>query len=148
MTPLNQAEQDFLAAHGGWDPEPEESAAVRRSMRMGFEALLSGALSTREVADLLHEGVNDVQELAERGTLYRFEYEGEHYFPEWQFAGDAPLPHLKDVLEAMAGAHPMTVGSFMTLGSEELDGVSPSRWLAAGRPVEKVVWLAESLFAW
>lgn len=113
---------------------------------MAFEALLDGVLSLVEVGDLLHEPVTHVQDLAEQGRLYRFEYDGEHYFPDWQFTSDAPLPHLREVLAALRGAHPMTVGGFMTLDSDELDGFSPSRWLAAGRPAEKVVWLAESLF--
>lgn len=87
-----------------------------------------------------------MQASVQEGRLYCFSNRGTQLFPDWQFTGGTTLPHLHDVLRALRGIHPATVGGFMTLENDELDGLSPVEWLASGRPVQKVVVLAGELF--
>lgn len=149
-TPLTRAEERFLAAHEGpaTTSEAEELEATRRASHTALRATLAQTVSAQAITARLGLTSAAVQSLVDQGNLYCFTYHGRQKFPSWQFTDDGPLPDLAPVLAALGEAHPATVAGFMTLSSDELDGLSPVHWLAAGRPVANVVLLAESLFAW
>lgn len=149
-TPLTRAEEQFLAAHGGPAPtsEAEKLEAMRRSSPAAGRATLEQTFSAQAVAVRLGLTPAAVQSLVDQGKLYRFTYDGSQEFPSWQFTDEGLLPDLATVLTALGEAHPETVAGFMTLSSDELDGLSPVQWLAAGRAATNVVLLAESLFVW
>jgi hypothetical protein len=146
---LTPAEEAFLAAHGGVVPGSFNQAEAARHVRQSPWATgLEGALAPADVAKLLRVPGNEVERLAASGALYSVDVEGVRHFPGWQFSGDRSLPHLAEVLASLQDAHPATVAGFMTLPNDELDGLSPARWLAANRPVKAVLWLAETLLTW
>lgn len=149
-TPLTPAEERFLAAYGGSTTmsEAEEVEATRRASHAARRATVEQAFSAQAVAARLDLTPAAVQSLVDQGNLYCFTYARRQKFPSWQFTDDGPLPDVAPVLAALGEAHPATVAGFMTLSSDELDGLSPVQWLAAGRPVTNVVMLAESLFVW
>lgn len=145
-TGLTPAEEAFLAAYGGAVPDSSSAAEAAGQVRQSPWATgLEGALAAADVAELLHVPSNEVERLAAGGTLYSIVVDGVRHFPGWQFSGDRPLPHLAEVLASLQDAHPATVAGFMTLPNDELEGLSPARWLAQNRPVRAVSWLAETL---
>ena len=149
-TPLTRAEERFLAAHGGPAPTSEavELEARRRASPAAGWATVEKTFSAQAVAARLDLTFDAVQSLVDQGNLYCFTYQARQKFPSWQFTDDGLLPDLAPILAALGEAHPATVAGFMTLSSDELDGLSPVQWLAAGRPVANVVLLAENLFVW
>lgn len=149
-TPLTRAEEQFLAAHGGPAPtsEAEEMEGTRLASAAARREMLEQTFSAQVVAARLDLTQAAVQSLVDQGNLYCFTDDGSQKFPSWQFTDDGPLPDLAPVLAALGEAHPATVAGFLTLSNDELDGLSPVQWLAAGRPVANVVQLAENLSVW
>lgn len=108
-----------------------------------------GDLTTNQAAERLHISPAVVRRRIRSGRLYGYRVGGALRLPPWQFLGEAALPHLPEVLAALPeDAHPMTVTGFMTQPSDELDGLSPVEWLAAGRTPNPVRFLASTLTVW
>lgn len=149
-TPLTPAERDFLGAHDGPASASvrDRRESVRRAERGAWHELLDRSLTVEQVAEMLHVTGAEVQVSVDEGRLYCFSHQGAQHFPDWQFSGGKPLPHLYEVLMALEGIHPATVGGFMTVENDELAGLSPARWLISGRPVQRVVVLAGGLLIW
>lgn len=151
----SQPDLDFLAAHG--DPETRERA---RSMtpavmavataRVAARASLFAAASTLsrdEMADVLGVDPNTVSTRVRRGQLMQWDVgaRGARY-PSWQVLGGHPLPHLRQVLGAVPdGVHPREVTALMTAEDDDLDGLTPARWLADGHDPAPVIDAVRSL---
>lgn len=112
--------------------------------------LRSDALTASEVARLLNVGVERARQRASQGTLYVMpSVERRLLFPRFQFTDDGVLPGWKAVCKRLpVKLNPAAVEYFLTRKHPDFaDGVlTPQQWLAAGRPPEPVVSLAERTF--
>lgn len=108
-----------------------------------------GDLTTEQAAERLHLSAATVRRRIRAGRLYGYRVGRTLRLPPWQFVGEAALPHLPEILAALPEeAHPMTVTGFMTLPSDELDGLSPVDWLATGGNPDPVRLAASTLTVW
>lgn len=154
--PLTAGERDFLLTHAGMseqDLSEQGRAATRLELardRFALDAAaLEGALSTREVSDLLGRAEANVRRSRLSGDLYA-PNPGDPAglrFPRWQFtSARSVVPGLRRIIPAFPrDTHPLAIGRFMTQSHEDLDGMSPVEWLAGDGPVDTVVALVDDL---
>ena len=86
---------------------------------------------------VLRCGPADVmKELSHRRLLAFDDAQNRYLFPVWQFPHGHRLPHLADVLGALAyaGMDPLTMAMWFTRGRRELDGACVAGWLQWGDP--------------
>lgn len=106
-------------------------------------------LTTGQTAERLHISPAAVRRRIRSGRFYGYRVGHTLRLPPWQFLRGAVLPHLPEILAALPEqAHPMTVTGFMTLPSDELDGLSPVDWLATGGDPDPVRFAASTLTVW
>jgi hypothetical protein len=154
--PLTAGERDFLLARAGMseqDLSEQGRAATRLELahdRFALDAAaLEGALSTREVAELLGRAEANVRRSRLAGDLYA-PNPGDPAglrFPSWQFTSTGGVvPGLRRIIPSFPrDTHPMAISRFMTQSHEDLDGMSPVEWLAGDGPVDTVVALVDDL---
>lgn len=149
---LAAADRDYLKRFSGAalvSPARAEELAARRVASATAEVVQ--ALNRTEVAEQLGITPSRVSHRQADGHLYAFRAgPGKLRYPDWQFAADATIPHLPQVLGAMsADAPPWALRRFMLSADpdliiDELE-VSPRDWLLAGGDAEVVVGLAATL---
>lgn len=135
---------------GGRSPSPEERVEAEVDVLMRSFArrreLLSGALTTSQVAKLLNTSRQTPHDRVASGTLLAVMDRGGLRFPAWQFdpAGqDGVVAGLPEVIRALA-VSPMAKVSWLTRANPMLDGETPIAWLKRGQ-VERVVTLARAV---
>lgn len=149
---LSGQEAAFLTAHGGLSAPPggaEEPADLTILRLASALRLIRGALTVAEAAAQLALPPDTVRDRVRNGQLYGYSVAGTLYLPRWQIRDGGVLPHLPRVLASLPPeTHPMTVTGFMTTPSDELDGQSPTRWLAAGGDPDRVLFALTALTSW
>lgn len=150
---LSGSERRFLRAHGGPLPLPREEGGLLRQhadvAEAEEQAAYAATLTADEAASRLGVTVQQVRDRIRDRSLADRAFGAERRFPSWQFLDSGVIPHLGEVLRALpAGAHPLTVEGFMTTPNDELDGMTPAHWLAAGRDVDRVLRCAAALTVW
>lgn len=149
---LSDTEAAFLTAHGGPSAQPggTETPEDLTTMRLvSALRLIRGALTVAEAAAQLGLPPDTVRNRVREGQLYGYSVAGTLYLPRWQIRDGEVLPHLPRVLASLpAETHPMTVTGFMTTPSDELDGQSPTRWLAQGGDPDRVLFALTALTSW
>lgn len=154
--PLTSAERDFLLSHAGLS-EAELSAQGRASTQVELArdrvvldaSVLDGALTTKEVAELLGRAEANVRRSRLSGDLYAVN-PGDPAglrFPRWQFLPSGRVvPGLRRIIPAFpAPTHPLVIARFMTAPLEDLDDMSPVEWLGGGGAVDPVLAVVEDL---
>ena len=135
-----------------WGREP--SAAERRTaslenLRLEFEArrtVLDESLTRAEVAELLDVSEQAVLDRLESGALIGLKKGREWRLPTWQFNPDAErgfVPGLAELQQVFPGGA-VTLSSWVTAPSVDLDGTTPADALAAGH-VDQVLLAARRL---
>jgi hypothetical protein len=153
--PLTRGEAQFLVQHGGVPAEDLTEEARRQTrLRIAQERsrvsreVAESSLTTGQVASMRGRADAGVRRSAGTGDLYALN-QGDSRglrFPRWQFAGSQVLPGLRRIVPTFPrNTHPLTIESFMTRPSEELDGLTPVSWLAGGGSVDAVVELIDEL---
>lgn len=106
------------------------------------EVEMSSWLTSAAVARLLGTSAASVNGSRQRGALLGGRRRnGRYAYPAWQFdCRNRPLDGLQTVLAVVANDDDVVgISNLMTRDWEELDDLSPARWLAQGRPVEAVL---------
>ena len=126
--------------------------ATLEETQAAYQQLLSNSLSVIEAAALVGLTTDEIRMQAHARLLYGIPSGEAWRLPRFQFANGQPLPGLSAVLAAIGyGAHPLEVFQWFTLPNparvmdEDRRAVSPVEWLTAGRPVEDVVKLADTI---
>jgi len=149
---LTDADEMFLRRHSGVRPaSPDELAALdaRTAARDALE--LTHSLTRPAVAALLGTSEHSVLGMTAAGSLYAHTLAGGlGRWPDWQFAGGHPLPHLAAVVAALpSGTHPVTLRAFMITPDPALRHddvfVSPQDWLLGGGDASPILELAAVL---
>lgn len=155
---LSEGETNYLAAHAGVQSATaaeRETLQTRSAARAAGEA--AATLNRRQLADRL--GMDPTGISRQTGALDLYSYRsgaGRPVYPDWQLIDyetrgkDSVLPHLGQVIRALpAGAHPITVRTFMTTPTPDLqiDGrdASPRDWLIGGGDPSAVTGMAATL---
>jgi len=155
--PLTETEIEWLT-EGGLLMSADEDGdrhAIRQSVTAAigaYAALVAGAWTGREVAELLGVVPGRIRQRVTERSLYAIEGPKGRVFPRFQFEGAGTLPALREVLQRIpSSAHPVAVERFFRIPTEDLrpDGtsgaMSPRQWLLAGYPVGPVAVLATAL---
>lgn len=151
---LTEAELNALRAAGSLvEPENalriEERPSVRTALRQ--QDILAEALTTEQVANLLNVTTSRVRQRSGECTLFAMSGAGRGLrFPKFQFTDRGELPGWGTVSRALPEhANPVAVEHFLTHSHPDLgDGeLTPTQWLAAGKPAEPVAALAEQAFS-
>ena len=137
-----------------WGREPsvaERRTASLENLRLEFEArrtVLEESLTRAEVAELLDVSEQAVLDRLESGALVGLKKGREWRLPTWQFNPDAErgfVPGLAELQQVFPGGV-VTLSSWVSAPSVDLDGATPAAELAAGH-VDRVVLAAKSLTA-
>lgn len=155
---LTEAEMAALRAAGSLvEPENalhiEERPSVRTALRQ--QDIIAEALTAKQVADLLDVTDSRVRQRSGDGTLFAMSGTGRGRggglrFPRFQFTERGELPGWGTVSRALPeDANPVAVEYFLSHAHPDLgDGeLTPTQWLAAGKPAEAVAALAEQAFS-
>ncbi len=149
---LSAADEIFLHRYAGVREATEDELAELAEHTAALEASeLRRALPLPEVAALLGTSSPEVLGMTAAGSLYAHTLAGGlGRWPDWQFAGGHPLPHLAAVVAALpSGTHPVTLRAFMITPDPALRhddvAVSPRDWLLGGGDVTAVLELAGTL---
>jgi hypothetical protein len=142
-------EGGFPAPHcdHGRGPGVDVSPLAQDYARMYLEAL-----STTEVAALLHVQPSRVRQRLAARTLFGLAKDDRWVLPRFQFIGGKPVPGIGKVLQVLDEAlHPVTVERFFATPQPELYAeevgrpLTPREWLQAGYDPAPVVQLARDL---
>ncbi|GAA1563932.1 hypothetical protein [Brevibacterium picturae] len=152
--PITAADHEFLTTHAGLtdnDLSPQALAAVNMEIAsnraVAAQEVHNESLTTQEVSHLLGTAPPNVRRLVKEEALYSVKTSpnGHHWFPQWQFARNRPLPSLGAVIAALPdNYHPLEVKDFMTEASEELREMSPVEWLSEGGQPDPVIEMADA----
>lgn len=130
---------------------PKLARIRRENLLRSFQerrALLRGALSVNEVAQLLGVRRQTPHDRARAGTLLCVKENGRLLFPAWQFDADGPdgvLAGLPQALQAMKGPiSPIGRIRWFSVPKSLLDGRTPLQALRAG-DVDQVIAEAEAI---
>lgn len=117
-----------------------------------YAAIKAKSLSVSDVAALLKVNESRVRQLLGAHALYGFKDGHTWRIPRFQFAGDAPIPGLEQVMRRLpADIHPIEVYMWFTSPDPNLESdhgeqeLSPRDWLLSGRSPQPVADLAASL---
>ncbi|ANG84648.1 hypothetical protein A8L33_03940 [Microbacterium aurantiacum] len=149
--PLTTGELLFaLTAGGPADTFTDESdqTAVEYEAASAAADRARNALhfAAAEVAELLNICEEDVYSMFVRGEVAGADRDGLVVYPRWQFTeAGALLPGLPLVLKSARDIDSGTFQAVMETADEDLNGLSPARWLAEGRSVGVVVELLRYL---
>lgn len=163
-TPISAAAIGFLTQHGGEESrvaiEEYDEAEVERdrvvTAARTLEELLESSWSLELAAQTLGISRSRVSHRISSQTLYAFTLQGRRYVPQWQFVaaskgepGVEPIPGLARIVPLIPrDLHPLAVRAFMESPLEDLDGKSPTTFLASYGPVEAVQELLIALGRW
>lgn len=133
-------------------PEARDTAqlAITRNRIAAEFEVADTALTTRQVAGLLHRAEANVRRSRLNGDLYATHAGGAGTslrFPRWQFTEDGRVvPGLREIIPAFPRHyHPLSIESFMTTETDELDGFRPVTWLLDGGPAGPLIALVNEL---
>lgn len=155
VEPADEARRELAARlSGGRTFSPGERARLElENTRRSFafrRALLEGALSAVQVAELLHSSRQTPHDRREAGTLLAVLDSGIWKFPPWQFDANGPdgvVPGLPQVLRALGeygSVSPLEKASFLSQPSPYFGGRTPLQALRAGE-VDNVVAVARAV---
>jgi len=149
---MTEEEQAVLGRAGfrlerGDGPDPVAETAVK------YAAIVKRSMTSEAVSEKLGLSPSRVRQMISDRSLYSFLIGRNRYIPDFQFAGDEPVPNIARVNRALgADMHPVEVYNWYRLPNVDLfvdddvdQTVSPLEWLKAGRDVERVVFLANRL---
>ncbi|MCW4354135.1 helix-turn-helix domain-containing protein [Hoyosella sp. YIM 151337] len=155
--PLSAHELEYLTQHAGegtnevlaqWDPVHEQhrhAVAVASSVK----DLVASSLSRTQAAQQLGVDPSGISRRIHEDALWSFKVGSRLRIPSWQFAGNALLPGLAEIVAAIPDdAHPLDIAAMMTSPHEFIDGHTPAQWLAAGRDPSVIVSMIEDLNRW
>ena len=151
LAPAEEPRPDVVAAltQGQSSALEEQVEAELELLRRSFarrRALLAGALSTAQVAELLGTSRQTPHDRVASGTLLAVRDRGELRFPPWQFSAegeDGVVTGLPAVIRTLA-VSPLAKVSWLTRASPLLGGETPLASLKAGR-LDRVVALARAV---
>lgn len=131
---MDQLREIEAARHaGGVDVDVAIKLVVDRT----HDDLDASSIPSAAAAKALGTTTEDVLGRARRGDLHSYETPSERLFPDWQFGSAGAVPHLAEVLDAVAEfVHPASLHEFMTTAQSGLTragrSVSPRHWLLDG----------------
>lgn len=110
---------------------PEADAAAPGVQR--YVTIAGRCYGVSGVSSVLHCGAADV---SQKRLLAHSNEEGRLLFPVWQFPHGGRLPHLVDVLSALAQAQmdSLATALWFTRPRRELDRACAAKWLQRGDP--------------
>lgn len=135
-----------------WGPRPSlvEVASARAASdaarRAALASVLDGALSRDQAAERLGVSAQAVSERLKARTLTAVRRGREWRFPVWQFADDAALPGLRQIIATWPGT-PLSLSTWATKPSPDLGGRSPAQELARRDGTARVLELADAIGA-
>lgn len=150
---ITRAEAAVLEG-GGFDLATKELGPADPVARAAtvHAALLETGLSTREAAERLDVHPSRIRQRIGERTIYGIRADAEWRIPTFQFDNDRLVPGAGEVFSAIdPDLHPAAVYRWFgspspDLYAEEIDrNLSPRDWLITGRPIERVVQLAQHL---
>lgn len=162
-TPISAAAVGFLAEHGGEDArvaiEKYDEVELQRDRAViaaqTLEELLESSWSLELTARMLGISRSRVSHRISSQTLYAFTLQGRRYVPHWQFVapkgeqGVEPIPGLARIVPLIPrDLHPLALQAFMETPLEDLDGKSPTTFLASHGPVAAIEELLVALGRW
>ncbi len=128
--------------------EPEQVAAARaRNLARAAEVragLVRDSLSTAEVAARLGISAAAVTKRRVKDDLVAFRHRGDWRYPQWQFAGDAPIDGVLEVWRALPERSLVGRVRWFTLPSRQLAGETPLEALGHDR-VDAVMGAASAV---
>jgi len=143
-----------LLEQGGFDlkPLPLDSSHPLMKSAAAYAALVTLSLSVSQAASRLHVEGSRVRQRLGAKTLYGIKLKSVWRLPLFQFTEQETVPGIEKVLPRLDPMlHPLSVVGWFTTPSPDLvygedeERVSPLDWLLAGRPLEPVAELADSL---
>jgi hypothetical protein len=150
---LTAAEAAVLDEAGLVEGERDRPGVFDKS-QIEFELLVSQSYTLQRAATILGVDPSRLRQRLGQRTLYGIKEGGSWRIPTFQFDArrkklvrgiEKVLPHIR------ADAHPLAVASWLStphpdlvLGEEETP-VTPLRWLAGGRPTDRVADLAKEI---
>ena len=135
-----------------WGPRPSPvevataRAAGEAARRAALASVLDGALSRDQAAGRLGVSAQAVSERLKARTLTAVRRGREWRFPAWQFADDAALPGLRQIITAWPGT-PLALSTWATKPSPDLRGHSPAEELARRDGTARVLELLDAIGA-
>ncbi|MDV8001453.1 hypothetical protein [Rhodococcus sp. IEGM 1408] len=153
--PVSQSDLDYLRDHAGlsdpstlddWRPEAEDKLRAEIAVANAAQFILD-TLSRDEAAHLLNRDRTVVSRRVSNGQLLAVQRDGRPRFPSWQFYKGEALPGMSEIIGALTSAEMDTVslGNFMTLPNDELDGLSPVDYLVGGGDPEVIAALLDAV---
>jgi hypothetical protein len=151
-----EAQEKWMLESGAFSADELEATrtrladgSIQKRANQTKARMVKASFSAEEVAEFLGVQKSTVSHRRSDGTLYAFFVGRNPRYPEWQFYGQRPIPHLAEVIAAIPkDTHPTTVNGIMTSPQADLpiDGepTAPWQWLVEGGAVAPVVDLIDS----
>jgi hypothetical protein len=134
----------------GAAPTAEDLARARkvaqRAQREALQAVLAGALTRQDAAELLGVSPQAVSKRHAAGGLVAIARGREQFFPAWQFHDGAVLPGLAAVIRAYPGSA-LALSTWATTPNPDLDGLTPERALTRPAGAERVLAAIDAIGA-
>ncbi|GGD76624.1 hypothetical protein [Microbacterium murale] len=153
---LAQHDANYLVESGAFTPDELADAmriVERGSLQLGAALnFLSNLHATRSLGDImgfLNLASEAVTQAVQGGRLYAVVISGQVRFPDWQFSLESPgrlLPHLPEVIEALAGWDARSISGFMATPQSGLVAEgrqTPVEWLRRGLDVTAIRKIVE-----
>lgn len=152
--PISQTDSDFLRDHSGlddstilddWSAEKEAQRRAEVAVASAVQ-LVADTLSREEVGHVLEIDDSNVSRRAKKNQLYSVNRDGRPRFPRWQFRDGQALPGLTKIVDCLErlDLDPVSVGTLMVRPNDELEGLRPVDYLAAGGDPDSMVALLRS----
>ncbi len=104
-----------------------------------FAAIRATSLTPLALARVLGVTPVRVRQMIRDGSLFAIRIEGRLHIPAYQLAGQALVPNIGRVNQAIAGLDAVSVQRWVTTPDPDLQGMAPINWLKAGRDVHAVL---------
>lgn len=107
-----------------------------------FAAIRATSLTPAALAESLGITPVRVRQMIGEGSLYAMRIEGRLHIPVYQLSGEALVPNIGRVNQAIAGLDPVSVQRWITAPDPELNDMTPLNWLKSGRDADTVLRVA------
>jgi hypothetical protein len=131
---MDQLREIEAARHAGG---VDVAVAIKLVVERTHDDLDASSIPSAAAAKALGITTDDVLARARRDDLHSYETPSGRLFPDWQFGSAGVVPHVAEVLDAVAEfVHPASLQGFMTTAQSGLiragRSVSPRHWLLDG----------------
>ena len=104
-----------------------------------FAAIRATSLTPAALAQVLGVTPVRVRQMIRTGSLFAIRIEGRLHIPAYQLAGQALVPNIGRVNQAITGLDAVSVQRWITTADPDLESMAPLNWLKAGRDVDAVL---------